>query len=173
MTAFKSALVGVVRLTKIDQAVEKVRELFVKETEDFMASVGQKVRDDIEHNMRLPKSGPIMTRWGRSGDGDTFTRRTWKSSNPGEYPAIASGNLLGGVRGLKYRVNITGKFNLTLVGDYSALRAVQGEDGFPYADVLERGSRKAAARPYLKPSEAKVKQYVKDALKERFRRLFK
>lgn len=78
------------------------------------------------------------------------TQRTYTASAPGEAPAQATGELRQSV---KISVDIEGAEIIGKVGT-----------DLPYAPCLEYGTKKMAARPWLRPSLEKSEPEIKRAL---------
>ena len=109
-----------------------------------VAEAAEAAANDAKHSMAMSKSGTIYKRRGISH----------VASAPGEPPAIDTGQLIGSVR----------------VTRLEAMRWAVGTNT-EYAAHLEYGTRKMAARPFLRPAAERARPVfmakVLEALRQR------
>ena len=82
------------------------------------------------------------------------TKKTYVASAPGEPPAVATGQLRSSI---KYRI----------VGELQVLRGEVGSE-LKKAPMLEFGTRKMAARPFLKPTFDEELPTIKEILSRKW-----
>ena len=110
-----------------------------------VAEAAEAAANDAKASMAMSKSGTIYKRGGISH----------VASAPGEPPAIDTGQLIGSVR----------------VTRLEAMRWAVGAGDTEYAAHLEYGTRKMAARPFLRPAAERARPVfmakVLEALRQR------
>lgn len=173
-------MAGDVQIRVVVNNLDKIKGELRSEASRKVQTAGHMLASEAKLMMRTPKSGhtyrrgAITTRglkvggraykkWRGSGAKATFSGgkafivtgyRSHRASAPGEAPAMDTGQLVNSI-GVSKRGWMT----------------VAVTAHTPYAMPLEFGTRKMAARPFFRPSAAKVQIWLTDAILDIFRRM--
>lgn len=132
-------------LDRIDRATQEVRDAIAKELRKGLYASAKKVEADAKRSI-ADSSGKRGGRFYKRGN------VLHQASAPGEAPSTDTGRLVN---------SISGYMN-TIKGDESFV--VAGRGLARYARMLEFGTVKMAARPFLFPALEKNKAWIKDRL---------
>ena len=116
----------------VDNRIPEIRARLPKLTDEHVMATAFQVEATMKTSMSGAKRGIVYQRGGKAH----------QASAPGEPPAIDTGNLVNSVFSEKS-------------GPGQALVGASAE----YAEYLEFGTRKMAARPFLRPALEKARDY--------------
>lgn len=135
--------------SKLIWHAEKVMSIVVKNADEALDSMANTIRDDAKISMREPKHGKLPRKKGFILF-KTIGKQKVQASAPYEPPAVQSGRLYG-------------SFEITTPQPMvKVIRATA-----PHAHLLEFGSKRAAPRPFLRPSLVKNRIRLAEEMKRR------
>jgi len=145
--------VRVIGEKELQAAIRKLGHGAITEVWQGMQAGGLKVEETIKRGLKAKKSGRVYRR-GKKG--------YHVASAPGEFPAVDSGRMIGSIAMRASRAQMV---VFVGVSDLSNVR---------YARLLEYGTSKVAARPWLLPSvkasEPFMRKRVRDGLRDAIRK---
>lgn len=164
---FKAEIIGLENLRRASKEVQKAVDKEIKKAlylaalrveKEAKTSLAEGGKSGKIYTLRAAREGEEPTAWFTiNGKSVGFVKRNkpHTASAPGEAPATDHGDLVRSI----FADRAIGREGNEFVATVAA-----GRGGARYARMLEFGTRKMAARPFMFPALAKSKQYILERL---------